>query len=358
MKVLFLPNWKVEYSLKAPSDKQPPDYYVESEPYWFFRYFDEKPEVDVLDVHSCKWLESFEKNKIRFYIWQALRAIPKLGRYDLIVSHGMQSGVVISLWRRLFKTKARHIVFDIGAFNSASESGFALKLMQFASKSLDYVIYHTSNQRHYYEKFFPWIVDKSQFIRFGTDADFFAKQEDCLIEHEEEKKPFCICVGYSKRDWNTVIKAFQMANANNLRLKLVGHVNPAYEDIPGVEQIGFIPIRDLMQEIRRAKFSILPLLSFNYSYGQMTLMQQMALGKCVIVAKVPSLVDYMEDGVTTLVYEPKNFRQLADLINKVNNDEALRNSIGENARKFICNECNEKIMAKEIEAVLNRTMEK
>ena len=33
--------------------------------------------------------------------------------------------------------KAKHIVFDIGSFASASESGFSLKLMQFASKSLD-----------------------------------------------------------------------------------------------------------------------------------------------------------------------------------------------------------------------------
>ena len=38
--------------------------------------------------------------------------------------------------------------------------------------------------------------------------------------------------------------------------------------------------------------------SFNYSYGQMTLMQQMALGKCVVAAKVPSLVDYVENGKT------------------------------------------------------------
>ena len=136
-------------------------------------YFREKPEVDVIDVSSFSWLEHFEKEKIRFYVWQTLKVIPRLGQYDLIVSHGMQSGVVLSLFRRIFKTKAKHIVFDIGSFNSAAESGFALKLMQFASKSIDSLIYHTSSQLDYYRKFFPWLVEKSQFIRFGTDLEFF-----------------------------------------------------------------------------------------------------------------------------------------------------------------------------------------
>lgn len=85
--------------------------------------------------------------------FQALKAIPKLHKYDLIVSHGMQSAVVVCLYRRFFRGKEKHIVFDIGSFNSAAESGSALKLMQFASRSIDGLIYHTSAQHAYYEKF-------------------------------------------------------------------------------------------------------------------------------------------------------------------------------------------------------------
>lgn len=59
-------------------------------------------------------IENFEKNKLRFYVVQTLRAIPKLKNYDLIVSHGMQSGIVLSLFRRFVKTKEKHIVFDSG----------------------------------------------------------------------------------------------------------------------------------------------------------------------------------------------------------------------------------------------------
>ena len=165
----MLVNWKIEYATQTPADKQPPDYYVKGQDYWFFRYFADKPQVDVLDISSFPWLERFEKNTIRFYLWQALKAIPKLNKYDLIVSHGMQSGIAIALWRRVFKTKTKHVVFDIGSFASASESGFALKLMQFASKSIDGVIYHTSSQIDYYKKFFntPTAEDE-MFLKEGN----------------------------------------------------------------------------------------------------------------------------------------------------------------------------------------------
>ncbi|MBO4458943.1 MAG: glycosyltransferase family 4 protein [Butyrivibrio sp.] len=354
MKILFLPNWRVKKCTEIPKDKQPPDYYVKGQDYWFFRYFKEKPEVDVLDISSAGWIENFEKNKIRFYVIQALRAIPKLNKYDLVVSHGMQSGVVVSLWRRLFKTKAKHIVFDIGAFNSAAESGAALKLMQFASRSIDGFIYHTSSQIEYYKKCFPWIVDRSRFVRFGTDSEFFEIEDagDTADNKNVSEKPYCICVGYSKRDWDTLIKAFELAGQDNLTLKLVGHVDDKYKSVSNVEQIGFVSINELKKLIAGSKFGILPLKSYNYSYGQMTLLQQMAMHKCVITSKVPSLADYFEDGVTAYSYEPENAEELAEVIKRANNDNAAREAMAARAEQYVKFENNERVMAMKIEEVI------
>ena len=351
MKILMLVNWKVQYCDAVPADRQPPDYYIKGQPYWFFRYFKEKPEVDVVDVRSFPWLERFEKNKLRFYVWQTLKVLPKLGQYDLILSHGMQSGVVLSLWRRLFKTKAKHIVFDIGSFNSAAESGFALKLMQFASKSIDGLVYHTSSQRGYYEQFFPWLLDKSRFIRFGTDLEFFVPKMQGDTAAQEK---YMLCVGAAKRDWNTLVKAYQMLKTD-VKLRLVGRVEPRFEGIPGVEQLPVIPIRKLIEQIRGASFAVLPLESFNYSYGQMTLMQQMALGKCVVAARVPSLVDYMDDA-TAVIYEPGDAEDLAEKLTSVLSDPAFRVQIAENGREYLLKNCNEQIMAGEIESFVTEIL--
>ena len=308
-------------------------------------YFENIPEVDVIDVSSFPWLENFEKEKIRFYVWQTLRVIPKLHNYDLIVSHGMQSGIVLSMWRRVFHTKARHVVFDIGSFNSAAEQGMALKLMQYASKSIDGVIYHTSTQRDYYHRFFPWIEEKSRFILFGTDADFFDKTPD---RTDSDKSDYILCVGYTKRDWNTIIKAYSRINTD-VKLRLVGHVDEQYQSMRNVEQIPFVPIKELIDQILDARFCVLPLLSFNYSYGQMTLMQQMALGKCVIAARVPSLIDYIEDGENAITYEPGNVKELSQVMTKLLEDQESVDYIGENSRRFIKEVCNERTMAIEIE---------
>lgn len=358
MRILMLVNWKVAKCKVPPDDRQPPDYFAENTPYWFFRYFKEKPVVDVVDISSFSWLEGFEKDLLRFYIWQTLRVLGRIRNYDVILSHGMQSGVVLSLFRRLFRTKARHIVFDIGSFNSAATSGGALKLMQFASRSIDGVIYHTSLQKRYYEEFFPWIVPKASFIRYGADEEFFSgwKKEDENITDGD-----ILCVGYSKRDWDTLYHAYKMLedelligkNKNKIRLRLIGKPEFHKED-PAICCLPFVPVKKLAEEINRALFCVVPLESFLYSYGQMTLLQQMAMGKAVIAAKVPSLVDYGKDKETLLFYEPGKAEDLKCKMELLLKDGNMRKDLGARAKKAIEYEWNEKKMAAEIENVIHR----
>lgn len=352
MKILMLVNWKIQYAKSGSNETQRSDYLSDNELYWFYRYFDEKPEVEVIDVHSFTYLENFEKNILRFYIWQALKAVPKLGKYDLIVSHGMQSAVVISLWRRFFRTKAKHIVFEIGGFNSAAESGAALKLMQFASRSIDCFIYHTSSQIEYYRNFFPWIVEKSHFVRFGTDLDFF--QPDKLHDRAD-KDSYIICVGYAKRDWETLVEAYGKLKGK-VKLRLVGYIDKKYENTAGVEQLPFVPVGELMEQIYNAVFCVLPLESFNYSFGQMTLMQQMALNKCVVTAGVPSLIDYVRDGETAVLYNSGDANDLRDKMEMVLRDKETREKIGRKARQYLLSSCNERIMGEELEPIFKKLL--
>ncbi len=356
MKLLMLVNWKVEYCDRVPEGKQPPDYYVNGEDYWFYRYFKEDVSVDVADIHTFPWLEHFEKETLRFYVVQTLKVLFKLNRYDLIVSHGMQSGVVLSLIRRLWKSKAKHIVFDIGAFNSAAESGAALKLMQFASKSLDGVIYHTESQAEYYRRFFPWITDKSIYIPFGTDAAFFSERPREAAAEGREKQadiPVCrqyiLCIGYAKRDWDTLCRAFdRISGKYGVTLRLIGKTDYPCRN-PDMECMDFMPIDELIEQIRGSLFGVVPLEFFNYSFGQMTLLQQMALGKAVIAADVPSMRGYVQDGETALFYPAGDDEKLAGQMERLLEEETFRTQIGERAAKAVRETYNEVNMAGQIE---------
>lgn len=355
MKILMLVNWKIEYTKEVPKDKQPPDYYIEGQPYWFFRYFRnaENFQIDVVDIHSFPWLENFEQNKIRFYIWQTLKCIPKLKQYDLVISHGMQSGIVLCLWRRLFgKGSYKHLVFDIGAFNSGREEGISLKLMQFASKSLDGVIYHTAIQEEYYKKCYPWLLDKSKFIAFGTDPDYFSSQKE--TERSDEEKKYILCVGYNKRDWNTLIKAYGKLSTD-IRLRLIGNKNIKVKN-SGIDVIDKVTITELKRQIQGAYFCVLPLQSFHYSYGQMTLLQQMAMGKAVITADVPSIQAYTGENAV-LLYEPENSSMLCEKMQNLIDDDELRLRTGKNAELAVKNFFNEENMALEIENMIYKVME-
>lgn len=349
----MLVNWKVRYCDSKPAELQPPDYYVKGESYWFYRYFKGNWDVDVLDVRSLPPIESFEREKLRFYVIQTLRALPKLGKYDLVVSHGMQSGVVLSLWRKFFKTRAKHIVFDIGSFASASEEGAALRLMQKASGSIDGVVYHTSSQISYYRKCFSWLVDRARFIPFGTDLDFFQADD---VEAHEEDRPYFTCIGASKRDWDTLVEAYRGLGAD-VRLKIIGHVDPKYSDVPGLEMIPRVPVKVMKSYIKGALFCALPLESFNYSYGQMTLMQQMAMGKCVVAAKAPSLVDYAVDDDSVLFYKPKDVVGCRERLRMAIEEPQVRESIARRAPLFLAQNRNEEIMAADIEAFFEEVLQ-
>ena len=353
MKILMFVNWKIEYSDKVPKDKQPPDYFIKGEPYWFFRYFHGRNyDIDVIDIRSFKWLENFEKNKIRFYIWQTIRVLPKLNKYDVVLSHGMQSGIMLALFRRLFgKGKYKHIVFDIGAFNSAKTSGRALRFMQFASKSIDGVIYHTKSQKDYYEKCHPWLVNKSTYIPFGTDAEFFDYDNyEC-----DEKENYILCVGYNKRDWDTLIKAYMMTN-KKYKLYLLGNDKLDVMD-DNVHLIKAVDVNQMKNMILASRFCVLPLKSYNYSYGQMTLLQQMALGKAIIVADVPSVSEYINDG-EVMTYVPENVASLSGKIQKLMDDDALCKSLGDKASIAVKEKYNEQIMANKIENFVNEIVKK
>lgn len=346
MKILMLVNWKIEYCNSVPKSKQPPDYCIKGEDYWFYRYFKNKPDVDIIDISSFPALENFEKNKLHFYIHQGLKAVPRLDKYDLVVSHGMPSAVIVALWQHLFKKKVKHIVFDIGCFNSAAESGRIMKIMQKISKSIDGIIYHTKCQKEYYEKYYPWLANKSEFVRFGTDIEFF---DNGKLKKSNDYGKYIVCIGASRRDWDTLIKAYKLLDTD-LELRIIGHTDEKYNGIKGVKQIPFIPVTDMINQIYNSRLCVLPLESFNYSYGQMTFLQQMALGKCVIAADVPSLTGYAEDKKTAVFYEAKNENSLADAVNFVLDNPKEEAKIISNARNYLKNECNEKIMAEQIES--------
>lgn len=310
MRILFLPNWPVHFTDEDIERYQAPDKYVKGQSYWFFKFFPEDTFVDVIDIKTNNVISFFEK-KLKFYIIQALRAYRRQDDYDVILSHGAQSGVVLSLLRRLFgKGKAKHVIFDIGGMNGARTAGMSTWLIQLAMKSNPAIICHSTNILDNLATTYPWLLYKATFIHFGVGL-YQYKLKD-LQEYEKEIFVF----SGTKRDENTVREAWQQIVGNGEHdgyvLNFIGTLN--HHEVPYTKDIRRLKYDDYIDKLGKSAFVILPLNEYKYSYGQMSLLGALALGKKIIATNVSGISDYLAlcDGVITV--EEKNVGKMRKAI--------------------------------------------
>lgn len=354
MKILMLVNWPINYLSKNNRiDGQSPGKVVSGEKYWFFRHWpDDKVRVDVMDFTKLPLFHYLEKRILKFYIWQSIRALFKAKQYDLIISHGAQSGLLLAFLRGLIRgNMPPHIIIDVGCFNGARDNKWEIAPIKFAAKSLAGVVYHATVQKEYYQKHLPFL--KTRFVPFGVDTDSFCSME-------MENKDYVVSIGYTKRDYKTLLEAWQKIPAGKTKLKIIGVNNLrawGIENIPpNVETLGWLHVNKLKETIAKARFVILPLPYYKYAYGQMSLLQSMAMAKAVIVTKTPSTVDYITDGRDALLVEPYSIDDMKQKIEFLLANPATAKTIGQKARETVLQEFNEKIMARNIYKFINETI--
>jgi len=162
-------------------------------------------------------------------------------------------------------------------------------------------------------------VHKSKFIHVGVDYDYWKLKSYPEIK---EKDSYIVCVGYRKRDWDTLLKAYDEAKLKE-KLYLIGNPDIKCEN-KNVVVLPFIPIDKLMTYIVNAKYSVIPLDDFNYSFGQLTILQQMAFGVPILAADVPAIRDYISCSDGIISYKPYNIDDLKEKLvkfSKFNKDD-------------------------------------
>lgn len=345
MKILFLPNWVVNRSNIDIPDIQSPDKYIQGDKYWFFKYFPEDTEIDIIDVQANNILHKIEK-KIKFYIWQALIAYKRQKKYDIIISHGAQSGLVLCLLRTMtFCKTPKHIIFDIGGMNGDRNNKTEVALIKFALQSNPYIICHSKVIVDNYKKHFLNLVDRTKFIPFGCDTEEFSPKEGV------NKKNQIVTFGYNKRDYHTLIQAFKRIEHPGVKLKIIGIPYPPEEakGNPDIEIIPKVPIKILKEEIQASRFVVIPLPVYNYSYGQMSFLQSMSIGKPVIVTETPSSVDYyLPQQKAMITVKPYDIEDMKEKIESLLNNNQLLMAATNEARPYVQKFFPEEVMGKEI----------
>jgi len=96
-----------------------------------------------------------------------------------------------------------------------------------------------------------------------------------------------------------------------------------------VEFLGAIPRSELLSRLRRATLVALPSFMESCPYS---LIEAMAFEKPVVATAIPGTADMVEDGVSALLVPPGDVKALAEAIDRLLGDEALRRRLGRTAR--------------------------
>jgi len=340
MKILFLPNWTVIKSGTDITELQAPDKYIFGKPYWFFKYFSDDTQVDVIDIQAQNRLHYLEK-KIKFYIWQAILAFNKGKKYNAVISHGAQSGLVYSLLNRFRKKERRplHIIIDVGAMNGGRNNRIEISLIRWALKSHPAIIYHASVQQKLYETVYRGLIRQSRFIPFGVNTEEFYPLNLPTAD-------YVLSFGYSKRDYPTLLDAWKEINTST-QLYIIGDSSIINQN--NIVSLPKSSVSALKKYIAGSLFVIIPLPVFNYSYGQMSFLQSMAMGKPVIVTKTPSSTDYLQNAQGIFFVNPYDKIDMKNKIEYLLTHKDQLNDLGTKARQDIENcHLDEQTMAERI----------
>lgn len=320
---------------------QAPDKLIAGANYWFFKYFTQPCMVDVIDFQE-KNLFSWIENKSNTYIWQGIKAFFNAKKYDVVISHGAQSGLMYALLRTLFnRKKPLHIIFDIGAMNGAKAHPLENSVIRFVLKSNPAIICHSQIIIDYYKTAYPNLVNHSCYIPFGVDTDYFDQQKNVTSEES-----YILSFGSAKRDYKTLLEAWSGIQTSH-RLRLIGY-KQSINNMANVDVMAKVSIEELKNQIASALFVVIPLPVFNYSYGQMSFLQSMSMGKTVIVTETPSSVDYLTDGQGSFFVKPYDVADMRAKINLLINNKKLLEASNSKARLYVIKHFAEQQMAENI----------
>ena len=306
-KILMLVGWNVSEVKKDDKSKHPADLLLPDQKYWFFKYWlGDDLKVEVMDYKKIFLLSLIEKKILHFHLFQSLRVLPRMKKYDLLIFFHSQIGIIPALYKSIFKLKTPLVLIDVEGLGRKNR-WYLLPFIRKAISRIDYLFYLATIQKEDYERYFPEIINKSDFLPLGLDLSRFS----CNGVGEED---YIVSIGYQGlnfRDWKTLIKAYSQLKTNT-KLLIIGKEKFEPKEIgndkipPGVEFIGKTDLKTLNRITSKAKFVVLSLPERRHAFAQMTLLGCMALGKGLIISKVSSVADYLKDKEEAILVEPRN----------------------------------------------------
>lgn len=215
-------------------------------------------------------------------------------------------------------------LFNVGTCHD----GFRRQVSRASMQNIDRFVVHTQRERQIYSDWMDLPIERFEFVPYQVP-------DIPVIYEEETERPFVTALGSAHRDFPTLFKAVEQLNLPTIvasgKAALEGLVLPVQVKAPlGIKKAGCLRLA------QQARINVIPLVPNDKvtAAGQVTIVEAMRMGRAIICTRCLGAEDYIIDGETGLLVEPHSVESMTEALERLWNDAALRQRLGQAAQKY------------------------
>jgi glycosyltransferase involved in cell wall biosynthesis len=251
------------------------------------------------------------------------------GRYDAVLTTGEDIGLPLALLLKGARSRLAHTMIAHTLLPLKKRLFF--KPLGVQTHIARVLAYSTSEER--------LMIDQLGILRGQVERIYYHADQRFFYPNGQATEPDLLCAaGQLLRDYDCLIEAVRdlpvrveiAAGSPWIEKKL--QPTAALPQNVSWGKLGRFELRELY---RRAAIAVVPIKQNHYQTGIATILEMMAMGKCVIATRTFGQTDTIVDGENGLYVPPGDPRQLRAAIERVLKDPEEAARLGRGARAFI-----------------------
>ena len=298
-----------------------------------------------------RWAGPIVRKPRWWRVYQAIFALLHQRKLDAVIATHEASALPALVLRRLGLLRTPLIVISVALLHPKNCRGLRKKMWRWSLAAADAIVSYASAHKSWIAAEFAVPPERLATVPLGVDTAFFAPQ-DCPTRDR-----FCLSVGTNDgKDFATLIRGLPKETkltvvTDGPNASLIRQIAP---DDARIEVMRDVPIDRLRDLYQAAAVHVIPLAETRFSSGQTVLLENMSLGKVVIVTDTSATRDYVTGGETALVVPPSDPQRLRERIEAVLRDPARFRRVGDRAAGSVREQFSAEHSAKALLAVASR----
>jgi len=259
----------------------------------------------------------------------ALLGFLSRGQYDAFFTTGEDIGLPLAALLKTTRARCSHTMIAHTLYPAKKRAFFTVGGV--ASRIDRILVYSTSEERNAIDQLHV-PAERVERVYYHADEQFFRPDE-------RESEPDLVCAaGQLLRDYDCLIDAVR-----DLPVRVQIAAGSPWIDstlkprdaLPQNVSWGKLNRFELRDLYARAAIAVVPIKHNKYHTGIATILEMMAMGKCIVATKTEGQTDTIVDGVTGVYVPPGDSRALRNAIEGLLSDPNRAREIGRAARRFI-----------------------